>query len=155
MKKILIYTGPVHSGKTTSLFQWIYTQKNVKGILQPVIDDKRFTYQIATRTLKILETSSDKSEEIVNIGKYKFSLETFLWAQKILLEDFKNDCEWLVIDEVGPLELNGKGLEPAISKIISDREKFSGNILCVVREEMLDRFIEHYELQNSYQKIDL
>ena len=151
MGNIFLYSGPVHSGKTTLLFQWIARQKNVKGILQPVIDDKRFIFHITTRTLKKLETSPEKSEEIVTIGNYNFSLETFLWAQSVLLYDFKSNCEWLIIDEVGPLELCGKGIEPSLSRLLSERDKFSGNILCVVRDSMVDKFIEYYKLKEACQ----
>ena len=38
---------------------------------------------------------------------------SFLWAQNALFNSLDKNLEWLIIDEIGPLELEGKGLEPA------------------------------------------
>ena len=158
MKKLQILTGPVHSDKTTKLMQWAATQKNIDGIFQPVIDGKRFIYNIGSRTLKILEaTETLPSEELIIIGKYKFRKNVFDWAQNILLDCLDKKLNWLIIDEIGPLELGGKGLEPAISKIFEQIDKFNGNILCVVRDTILEKFVEHYKLEEKFQllKTDL
>lgn len=151
-KKIFILTGPVHTGKTTRLMHWAASQNKIDGIFQPIIDDKRFIYQIASRALKSLEVSaSAKDEHTIKIGNYSFSKETFEWAQNILINCLKKNLDWLVIDEIGPLELEGNGLEPAVSSIINARENVSAKIVCVVREEILQKFIDHYKLQNCYE----
>ena len=155
-KKILIVTGPVHSGKTTRLMHWAASQTKIDGIFQPVIDDKRFIYHIASRTLKSLEVPAlAKEEHIIRIGNYRFSKETFSWAQKKLLDCLSKDLDWLIIDEIGPLELEGNGLEPAISSIINARENVTAKIICVVREEILQKFIDHYKLHNSYEIFEI
>lgn len=155
-KKIFIVTGPVHTGKTTRLMHWAASQTKIEGIFQPVIDDKRFIYHIASRTLKSLEVpSSAKDENTIKIGNYRFSKDTFEWSKKILLDSSPKDLEWLVIDEIGPLELDGNGLEPAISSILSKRENVSAKIVCVVREEILQKFIDHYKLHSSYEIFEI
>ena len=152
MKKIQILTGPVHSGKTTKLMQWAAVQKNIDGIFQPVIDGKRFIYHIGSRTLKILEAEGTLSEhELIIIGKYKFRQSVFDWAQNILLNCMDKKLDWLIIDEIGPLELGGKGLEPAISKIINQIDELNGNLLCVIRDSILEEFINHFKLQSKFQ----
>ncbi len=153
MKNLLILTGPVHSGKTTKLMQWAAGKKSIDGILQPVIDEKRFIYHIGTRTLRALETKDSNNAFV--IGKYKFNIEVFNWSQTVLLEVLNKNFDWLVIDEIGPLELEGKGLEPAISKIFNEIEKLNGNILCVVRDSILEKFVEHYRLESKYDLINL
>lgn len=127
--------------------KWVTQQKNIDGILQPVIEGKRFVYHIESRTLKALETNS--KENITSIGKYNFSNETFDWCKTIINESVKKNLNWIIIDEVGPLELNGKGLEPAFSNLLSRREKIESKILVVVRQEILDKFLIHYKLQNN------
>ncbi|MCX6175621.1 MAG: hypothetical protein NTZ27_12785 [Ignavibacteriales bacterium] len=153
MKKLFILTGPVHTGKTSRLMHWATQKKNIDGIFQPVIDDKRFIYHIASRTLRQLET--DETRDVTMIGKFKFSNQTFDWAKNILGDCINKELEWLVIDEIGPLELEGKGLEPTISKLFSEIEKFNGNILCVVRDSILEKFVEHYRLESKYDLINL
>jgi nucleoside-triphosphatase len=155
MKKIYIYSDSIRSGKTTSLFRWAAEQKNVKGILQPVINDKRFFYHIALKELRILETDCLNGNEIITIGKYHFSIKTFLWAQNLLLQDFNSKCNWLLIDEIGPLELNGKGLEPNLGIILNSCNNFAGNIVCVVRDSLVEQFLGRYQLFDSYQKFEL
>ncbi|KAF0142048.1 MAG: hypothetical protein FD122_1135 [Stygiobacter sp.] len=153
MNKIKIVTGGIKTGKTTRLMRWAASQKNIDGIFQPVIDEKRFVYHIGSRTLKPLETS-DK-ENITSIGKYNFSNQTFAWSQKILSDCAAKNLDWIIVDEIGPLELQGKGLEPDVSKLLSDRENIKAQILCVVRDSILEKFIEHYGLQNDYEIFEL
>lgn len=153
MKPIYILSGPIQTGKTTKLFQWAATQKNIDGILQPVIDNKRFIYHIASRTLKQLET--ERKENVTSIGKYNFSNDTFKWAIENLSKSFKQNLDWLLIDEVGPIELTGKGLEPVITNIINEKERFKGKILFVVRENLLRDFLLHYKIENNYELMKL
>lgn len=149
MKKIYVLTGEIKTGKTTRLMLWASTQKNVDGILQPVVEDKRFIYHIGSKTLKLLEALAEI--ETIRIGNYNFSQNVFSWSQNVILSCFQKNLDWLVIDEIGPLELEGKGLEPAVTKIISERNNFAGEILCVVRESILEKFIDHYQLKNSFE----
>ena len=155
MKKVFILTGPVHTGKTTRLMHWAASQNKIDGIFQPIIDEKRFIYNIATRTLKMLEVPSYTGDEkVIKIGNYRFSKEVFEWAQNVLLDCKGKKLEWLIIDEIGPLELEGKGLEPAITKIFMEGEKFSGKILCVVRDSMIDKFVEYYGLKGRFEMFE-
>ncbi len=55
MSKIYILTGPVNSGKTTKLMNWVEKKSNVGGILTPVVDGKRHLYSIASQKYKIFE----------------------------------------------------------------------------------------------------
>ena len=156
MSKIQILTGPIHSGKTTKLMQWAASKKNIDGVLQPVIDEKRFVYHIGSRTLKILEFTETRPEnELIKIGKYQFRKSVFDWTQNILIDCLDKNLDWLIIDEIGPLELEGKGLELAISKIFSKSEKLNGNVLCVVRNSILEKFVKYYRLESKYDLINL
>ncbi|MEW6653332.1 MAG: nucleoside-triphosphatase [Bacteroidota bacterium] len=153
MSKLSILTGKIKTGKTTRLMHWAAAQKNIDGIFQPVIDDKRFIYHIGLRTLKPLETTGINN--IISIGKYNFSNATFAWAQIILNDCLEKKLNWIVVDEIGPLELESKGLEPAITNLISHRNEIDAKVLCVVRDSILEKFLEHYCLQNDYQIFEL
>lgn len=156
MAIIVLLTGPIKSGKTTRLMRWALSQKNLDGILQPVIEEKRFLYNIGSRTLKQLEIEGSRQiNDFIEIGKYKFSTQTFEWAKKIILDSFEKELDYLIVDEIGKLELEGKGFEPAIREIISKRERFSGKIIFVVRDSLLEKFIECYDLRGNYEMLNL
>jgi len=55
-------------------------------------------------------------------------------AERILLRDVRADI--LVVDEVGPLELAGVGIWPALSAVLSQ----GARCLCVVRTTILEEF---------------
>ncbi len=147
MKRLYILSGPIHSGKTTRLSKWIQSEHKVDGILQPVINGKRFLQHMSSgekRQLEMSETFSDKN--VIKIGQYLFDQAVFNWAQEKLLIAGRNDLDWLVIDEFGKLELKGEGLEPAISKIINEKaENSNANIIVVVRDYLLSEFIVKYK----------
>lgn len=158
-RKIFIYSGEIKSGKTTNLFRWFVNQQNVSGILQPVIEDKRYFYSIVDKELIQLEISREQAaklneEEIEKIGNYIFLKNGFEKAKDILYRDFVSNYNWLIIDEIGPLELNNSGLEPIVTKIINERNNFNGNILCVVRDKLFKQFIEFYKIYNEFEIFD-
>lgn len=156
MNKIYILSGKIKSGKTTELFRWISGRKKVGGILQPVVDGKRFFYSVTEKKLIQLEISNmnDKSElgenKILQIGNYSFLVEGFERAKEILKNDFNSNYEWLIIDEIGPLELQDSGLEPVVSCIVEKVKTSSSKLIFVVRDSILQEVIKKYNLQNNW-----
>lgn len=147
MKRIYILSGSIQSGKTTRLIKWINGKQKVDGILQPVINGKRFLQLISSGESRQLEISGKvTAENEVEVGKYKFDKNVFSWAQEKLLYAYKEDLDWLVIDEFGKLELKGNGLKPAISQILSEeRENSKANIIIVIRDYLVNEFISNYK----------
>ena len=118
--KIHIYKGPVHSGKTFRLSNWVNREQSVDGILAPVINGSRYLLHINSKKKKLLQLSEIKQNlNTEKIGPYIFSKTTFAWARKILLGCMDKNPEWLVIDEIGLLELDGRGLGPAVTEIFN------------------------------------
>jgi nucleoside-triphosphatase len=158
MMPVHILTGPVQTGKTTRLMQWIKKHRDCAGILSPIINNKRHIYSILSDKSRCLEIDNVHSREylgnedfknIIIIGKYNFSTEVFGWAKEHLQEAAKARKKWLIIDEIGPLELNGQGLEPAIDEIIKNYEISENHrLLIVVRENLVSDVIRHYQIEN-------
>ena len=144
MGKIYVLTGPVGSGKTTSLERWCQKQKSADGILAPVIEGKRNLKFIRINEIKGLESSAGNNG--IKIGRYIFDEKVFEEARNYLEGAFQNNPEWLIIDEIGPLELEGNGLEPAAGKIIKQIKSTHTNIILVIREGLLDKVFKHYNL---------
>jgi len=154
-KKILIYSDKIKSGKTTNLFRWIARQNLIAGILQPVVEEKGFFYSIVDKILiqfEVYEEQSKKFSEsqLVKIGSYFFLKSGFEKAKEILKRDFEKNYDLLVIDEIGPLELNGDGLEPVISEIVNWLDTFEGKLVLVVRDKLINDVIKKYKLEEKY-----
>jgi nucleoside-triphosphatase THEP1 len=148
LKKLLIYTGSVQSGKTSRLLSFIQDRKDVGGILSPLIDGKKYLYDIFSGESKLLESDSDdREEDIIVIGKYKFKKKIFRWAKEVLQKASEENYSYLIIDEIGPLEFEGNGLSPVTDEIILKYFTYSPKILLVVRESLVGKFLHHYRLK--------
>jgi nucleoside-triphosphatase THEP1 len=135
LKKILLYTGPVKSGKTTKLQLFIKDRKDVGGILSPVIGMKKYLCDISTGNKLLLEADlNDAKTDIVSVGKYKFKIEVFEWGKNILKKASTEKYNYIVIDEIGPLEFAGEGLSPAVDEILNDHLNYNYQLLVIVRD---------------------
>ncbi len=142
---IFILTGPVHCGKTTLLKKAVYELKEQKikidGFLSEAIWKKQETvgYDLFDlkheRSIPFIRRIGEK--EWQRIGSYFFIPQSLAEAEKIILRD--KDADIVVVDEVGPLELSGKGLWPALKQVIFQPLK---KYLLVVRIDILEDFLE-------------
>lgn len=147
MSQIFVYSGPLHSGKTTRLEQWIKKTPAVDGILTPVIKDKRHIKFIKTGEMYQLETDSQDAAFFQQIGKYKFRTDVFQKARKFLINLIDNTPAWIVIDEIGFLELDGHGFEPVVSELIHKLDSAKDvHILIVVRDYLKEKVMDYYKL---------
>ena len=151
MNQIYLLTGPIHSGKTSKITEWLNSRSNVDGIIQPLIDGKRHLKLFLTNEIRPLETTSlKKRNDLIKIGNYIFSNETFEWAREGLLAAFYSNPEWLIIDEYGKLELVDKGLEPAIGKIMNELNEHPDiKIVLIIRDYLVNSFLNKYNLNIS------
>ncbi len=127
---IFILTAPVQSGKTTSLVQWSANRNDVHGILTPVINGKRVFMDAQSREQFHMEATED-DEDILAVGRFVFSKDNFGKAVQII-RDAIHEEGWLVIDEVGPLELRGEGFSEVLNEVLTIRQE---RILLVVRDK--------------------
>jgi nucleoside-triphosphatase THEP1 len=143
----MIYTGPVKSGKSTKLLSFVQNGKDIGGILSPLIDGKKYLYDISSGKKKLLEAdSTEKEVDIVTVGRYKFKKNVFEWAKEVLQKASVENYSYLIIDEIGPLEFEGRGLAPVANEIISKNISYFPKVLVVVRETLVAKFLEHFSL---------
>jgi nucleoside-triphosphatase THEP1 len=145
MKKIYLLTGPKNSGKSTRLLQWVEKQKSIIGIICPRENGKRELFSIYSNTFKEYEVDDEK-RPVFKIGKYKFLKDSFDWAENELLKAWESKPQWLVIDEIGPLELQGDGFDKIVKQLLFDSNLPQSNLLIVVREDMIREVISNYNL---------
>ena len=151
MQSLIIISGPVHSGKTTGLRSWLQNKINLYGIFSPVIDGKRYLLDINSNKKRILEVvGSENQNDIVTVGKYTFDKNVFEWGCEVITNSIEENPDWIVIDEVGPLELQGEGLAKAVNKVFSHQNILvRTNLVLIVRDYLMTDFLNHYNLTEN------
>jgi nucleoside-triphosphatase THEP1 len=147
IKDIYILTGPVHSGKTTWLMDWCSDKKNVYGIATPIVQGIRVFYDLHEKIIFPMEADID-DHNILQIGKYIFSKKAFIKAEKII-SDAVDKSNYLVIDEIGPLELRGDGFNDVLKNILS-KEKIKFKLVLVIRNNILNELLNYYGIDNYH-----
>lgn len=149
---IIIFSKPVHSGKTTELILWCNQQKNKGGILMPDINGKRKMIDVRTSEIFEAEADSDNpgNETLINIGRYNFYASSFEKANSIILNELILAPGWIVIDEVGSLEMQAGGFLPALKKIIPiyQDESCKQRLLLVIRDSLVQPVLDFFEIKN-------
>ena len=68
----------------------------------------------------------------------------------MLLQSSRQKPEWLIVDEAGFLELDGRGLEPALTESLRlNSDNAPANIVFVVRESLVSRMAAHFKLDEK------
>lgn len=139
--KILILTAEKQAGKTTLLQQFCKDKKDVAGILTPIVNNKRFFYDITNDANFDMEASEDEAQLL--IGSYVFSAAAFKKANDVLLQESKRiDISYLIIDEIGPLETKYRqGFYQTLISLLQD--SFNYNLLLVVRPSLVDEVLSY------------
>lgn len=132
---IYILSAPKGSGKTSSLMQWSSERNDVYGILSPVVEGKRMFLDMQSREAFPMEAVEGEAA-VFKVGKYIFSRNAFDRAIDIL-DRARLKKGWLVIDEIGPLELRGEGLNEVVLRCIQRK----GNTIIVTREGLEEQVI--------------
>jgi len=149
--KIYIYSDAIQTGKTTRVLAWVKGNQNIYGILTPDVAGKRRLYNIAETQLLPFEVEKKTTEPNIVIGDFTFLKSAFTKAQKILENSLMHQPKWLIIDEIGKLEMQNEGLEPRLSGILNDFSAQSPKtkILLIIRDTLLEAVIKKYHLQNA------
>jgi len=143
--RIFILTGPIQTGKTTSLVNWSAKRNDVFGILTPVVNGKR-VFMNAHSGEQFPMEAGETETEVLTIGKFVFSKISFDRAQQII-RDSSDKEGWLVIDEIGPLELKGEAFHNGLKEVLCHRQE-KQKILLVVRDTLIERVKELFELSD-------
>jgi nucleoside-triphosphatase len=170
-KKIYIISGPIQSGKTSALLQWSATRNDVYGILTPIINGKRVFMNAHSREQFAMEAddrnayskntdgkdaddrdasnkdvsntdASNKDAAVINIGRYSFSQTAFNKAKEIIRTAI-GQANWLLIDEIGPLELNNQGFADVLQEALAALHH-EQTIVLVVREGLREKVKEKF-----------
>jgi len=141
----LLAIGKPGSGKTSwckEYIDWLRRHGfSVGGILSPEVHkrERRAGFN-AIDLLTGEETSFARLsryrsfKEGEKVGDYTISRDGILFACSAIERAIENKCDLVVIDEVGILELRGKGLMPAVELALAS----AVNVLLVVRSSLTE-----------------
>ena len=149
--KYFILSGPVASGKTTILIEVIESLK-ANGICISGIYSPRLLENNRTIGYDVVDIHTGKQEVFLrrteiesmkDIGPYTIYEEGLNLGKNALKELDCADQRIVVIDEVGNLELSGKGWASCIEKLVNPAQS---HLLLVVRENLVDSVIKKWDL---------
>ncbi len=141
-KSFFILTGPVHSGKTSFLAAGLVSclRNGIRpcGYLSPAVFSagNLVGYDLLPLAggdpLPFLRKS--RAQGAQRVGPYYLIPGTLKVALDIVRQ--AGEGRTLILDEVGPLELEGGGIWPAVEKALARRDP----ILLVIREGLVEPF---------------
>jgi iron complex transport system ATP-binding protein len=145
IKKVTLVSGPVDSGKTSLLYRRLLDRPDAAGILSiPVFrhGKKRgyYAYDVQSGEAMLLASELPLHPSF-KFRRFFFSEYGFDFARERILASF--DTPVLIIDEIGPLELEGGGFAPILAECVRG---YTGNLVLVVRENLVDEVVSAFGL---------
>ncbi len=148
MNRILILSGTIQSGKTTSLFKHFSKSDTVGGFICPDVNGLRMIYFAAEK--RLVPFQLNQLDNVTSIGKFNFDQEVFIMASDILINPKTLEKNFVIVDEIGPLELKNQGFYHALETLIDNwRKKEYGTLILVVREYLIADVISKFNLSDS------
>lgn len=122
---------------------WVSGRDDCGGVLSPDENGLRQLYNIKDGNVTVWQKLEADLPTDVLVGRFVFDTTAFDLAIEWLDQHLQDrETKYLLLDEVGPLELSGGGwdawLQNAVSKI-SDK-----TLILVVREGLVEKVVEHY-----------
>jgi len=157
---VYLIRGKRDEGKTTKLQQLFEEQKKAFGFVAEKIHDcgRVTTYNLVNlnnrevcvlarlASLPLLEGWGD---DFIH-GPFRFSLSGFEWARQLLESAVEAEAEAFFIDELGKLELNGKGHY----ELVNNALKSGMNLYISIRDVNVDDAVKTFSI-GEYQLIEI
>ena len=146
---VKIVTGRINSFKTTRLQNYYKENPIGDGFIAKKIMKDSLVYGYNLQRLStgeeipfvIRDIYLDESKKIIyQLGPYLFYESAFTYLDRMIDEFIKKRVCPIYLDEIGVLELSGKGFDSIIKRIVLA----DINLCLVVRSDLLDKVIERY-----------
>ncbi len=151
ISRVIILSGGQGEGKTSLLATLIRTMRKegivVSGICAPVVyaQGKRIGYDIEDIrtgiTIPLCRIAVETT--LPDVGSFSFLPDGLSAGRRALEPDTGHLPEVLIIDEVGPLELGGKGWADQLEKIL---RSFPGTVILVVRTGLVPQVLDRWRI---------
>lgn len=150
-KPVFILTGKINQGKTSITREVVSELKKksltVSGFLTfgNTNDSKRNAYFIrdinTNREEYLCSTQIDKQK--TNYGRFYFEEKGIRAGRKIIDQSLTTPADLLVIDELGPMEINNQGWAPAIEEVVKQNSTAQ---FWVVREKLVKPMMRKWNM---------
>ncbi len=141
-KPVFILTGKINQGKTTLTSQIVSRLREegilVKGLLTlgNTNDSQRSAYFIKDidtgEQTELCSTRPDRQKP--NYGRFYFEEKGIQLGCNLIEQSMEEPTDLVIVDELGPLEINDRGWAPAIEKVV---ESNTSAQFWVVREKLI------------------
>ena len=149
--RLLLWTGPKHSGKTAVVSRLAdragQQSISVAGILAPSVYQHQ---QLVGFDIVDLQTNQRRplarrhAQGSQQVGQFVFTDEGIEFGRLALQSASSLSDGLIVVDEFGPLELEGGGWRRDVDSLICDSPAV---VILVVRDELADRVAQIYSRQ--------
>ncbi len=146
----ILLTGAAHEGKTTACWKAISGIRTAGGKVAGFVSPPLLSADGMKVGIEMLDLATGKRQifarvvepgEPTTVGVYRISEDAIDWAQKLLAAALLSGADWIVVDEIGPLELRrGGGFAFALPPL-ADSVRIP-NAIVVVRETLADELAE-------------
>ena len=151
LSPVIIITGEVQEGKTGFLIELISLLKekgiNIKGFLARGIHEgeSRIGYDLVDISSgeSCIFIRKDPHDGWYRHGKYYFSSGGEEFGNEILKEALESSPDIVVIDEIGPVEMKGRGWATEVETLINTSPAVQ---LWVVRKPLLKKIIRQWHI---------
>ena len=151
---VTVITGPINSGKTTRI-QEIYKNlksgdgfasiKNMESSQVKGFDVMRLS---TGETKPFIRRSGEQPggwRENCTLGPYTISDEVIKWVNREISKLAESDTESILLDEIGILEIEGKGFSKALITMLGSEK----DIFITTRDENLDSVITQFGIADA------
>lgn len=146
----ILLTGKSGHGKTTACWKALPGLRNsgtrLAGFISPPLLDAEGK-KIGIEMLDLTTGEHHTFGRLVghdqnpDIGVYRLEADAIEWARTVLATALLSDMDWLVIDEIGPLELHRGGGFAFALEPLSDPIRIP-NAIVIVRQELVNELAE-------------
>ena len=151
---VVIITGPAGCGKTSCLTrlaeQWKQKHIRIDGILAPSVtrnnDLRQYNLRFIATGRELPFASSANNKNSVQTGKFYFNSETLATGKRYLASIPLDKTDILIMDEIGPLELEGKMWANEFSAILASDHPV---LVVSMRPAIVQQALKKWKLKGS------
>lgn len=151
---VTFITGPMNSGKTTRLIAKFHKTTNAEGVAMVKVMQGDKVHSYLARRLSTGEERrlvlrdqwlAEGFDERCRIGPYVFSDATLEWIESYIRTAVISGAGAIFIDEVGVLELEGKGYNPLLRWLLTQEV----DLYLTARQDLIEDIKETFDLKSA------